>query len=51
MVKMIPFKESDGLGVIEQLVEIISIFFTDEFIDGFNVIEVSFADEEVIGDS
>ena len=47
----VPLKEGNGLGEIKELIEIGSVLLVDEFVDGLDVVEVSFSDEEIVADT
>jgi hypothetical protein len=46
--KEVPLKESEYAGVVIKLIEFFTILGGNELIEGLNVIEMAFPDEEII---
>lgn len=46
--KDVPLKESEYAGVVIKLIEFFTILGGNELIEGLNVIEMAFSDEEII---
>ena len=48
VIKDVPLKESEYAGVVIKLIEFFTILGGNELIEGLNVIEMAFSDEEII---